>query len=180
MPSAADAVQGTPTALADPTDDPLDYPLSFASDQQLEALEDGVVTAAEYERSMLAMVQCMQEQGIEFEQLPQWDVTNTRMEYTYIAGRTMEENAQSARLRDECKLKHIGAVGYVWEQQGAPSEVRLAEARAALGGCLREAGVKGVPEQPTSAELGVFSTQEAFWPCAKRVETEFQLPGFAG
>jgi len=44
--------------------------LEGASEEQIEALRDDFVTAAEYERAMLAMARCMTEQGIVFQEEP--------------------------------------------------------------------------------------------------------------
>jgi hypothetical protein len=66
-----------------------------------------------------------------------------------------------------------------WIVQDLPEERKLQDARSALTKCLQAAGVK-VGDGATSEELAGLVGEEAFWPCAREVEREFQLPGFAG
>jgi hypothetical protein len=174
-----DVQSGDRSSAPHPSGDPLDFALTFASEEQLEALADGIVTHAEFERATLAMVQCMIDEGITFELMPVWDETKTRMDFHFIAGTTIEETFVTTAIRDDCNLRHRGAVGHVWRMQTAPSEASLIAARAALGDCLRDAGLE-VSDAPSSSDLTALADDPAFWPCAQQIQVEFGIPGFAG
>jgi hypothetical protein len=164
----------------DPVADAAAFALAHATEEQKGALADGIVTASEYEAATLATASCLTEQGIALADAPHWDEeTRTRMRFSFVGGPTIEESQKTNALYEECRLKYSAAVEHLWITQDLPSETTLQKARASLEKCIREAGLD-VPEGATSAELGSFSTNEAFWPCAKAAEREFQLPGFAG
>lgn len=164
----------------DPATNPVAFVRQFSTPEQAAALADGVVTASEYERSVLATAQCMTEQGIQFVDPPHWDkATNTRLQFSYVAGDTVDKSRTTNDTYDRCRNRFSTAVEQLWQLQDAPSERKLQQARAALGDCLRDQGVQ-VPEGATSEDLAIFSAQEAFLACARKVEAEFQIPGFVG
>lgn len=154
--------------------------LEGASEEQIEALLDDFVTAAEYERAMLAMARCMTEQGIVFQEEPHWDEeTHSRIRFLYIAGATREAATASAVIYEACRKEHSTAVESYWGSQTSADESTLQRARAALAVCLNRSGFD-VPANASAQDFADLATEEAFWPCAKEIEIEYQLPGFAG
>lgn len=154
--------------------------LEGASEEQAEALKDDVVTAAEYERAMLAMARCMADRGIVFQEEPHWDEeTHSRIRFLYIAGLTRDDAAASSAVYEACRKEHSTAVEWYWLSQTSADESTLQRARAALAACLNRSGFD-VPSNASAQDFADLTSEEAFWPCAKEIEIEYQLPGFAG
>ena len=164
------------------SDEPTVDPTSGAvSPEQSEAIADGVITQAEYEKAVFATVQCLIDAGVRIVGEPAYDEeTGTRLSFEWDGGPTMEESLKTNELYFECKRTHSGAVESLWAAQNEPSEAELNAARKALGDCLRIAGVPGVPPNPSSEDFVPFIQHPAFEGCAAEAAREYRVPNFFG
>lgn len=175
-----DESPGIPSPV-DPIRNPVAFAVANASPEQLPPLADGVVTADEYEASVLNTVQCMTEQGISMAEAPHWDKeTGSRMSFSFHGSTTIEDSQKQNAIYEGCRLRFMAAIEHVWLVQHLPSEKKLQEAEDALRICLKASGLEVPAGLPSDELTDAFSNDEAFWTCAKKVEVEYQIPGFVG
>jgi hypothetical protein len=123
--------------------------LETASQFERAIISDGEVTAAEYERAVLATLSCMDEHGLSHseaifnDQASRWDYQ--------IGPWTEEEDAENYALFLDCWENHEQGVESVWVNQNAPSEANLQQIREAILMCLREHGLQA-DDYPTFVE----------------------------
>jgi hypothetical protein len=130
---------------------------------------------------MLRMMRCVEDGGVEIIDGPSWDEeTGTKIEFSMSGGATHDSVEEKRTVYNRCYEQYSAAIEWMWTVQNSPSEETLSAARAALGECLREAGVAEVPGQPTSAQLGAYADREEYWLCSEQVGAEFGVSNFAG
>jgi len=151
---------------------------TLGDSSQLEAVADGDLTPAEYERALTAFVACMMEQGLEFRSAPsisdEGDLT-----YQVFAGRSEVEIAATERVIDECRFRHVTILERIWAwQQFRDSQQERNDARRLLSQCLRERNIDA-PELPDDASLAdLLETHPMdFQECMKRAFDESGATG---
>jgi predicted dehydrogenase len=146
------------------------------TDFQEAALADGVVTFAEYERAMLATIECLRDGGVEVTDAT--PVPGDRLTFEFYSGDDDREAVRAAY--QDCYERFAVAIDRAWATANAPTEEELQEARQALAECLRDAG-EDVPEQPALEDfVRLQQTAEAFGRCSQAISEEFGIPNFAG
>lgn len=153
--------------------------LETTSEFQRNLLQDGELTYEEYETSVLATVQCLQEHGVTISVEPR-AVAGRRLEFVYESTEANDASVSSAY--DSCYIKYQNLVDIAWFQQTRPTEALLATARAALAACIREAGVP-LPDHPTSSDFRqlALSGEPAVPRCQQKISAEFDISeGFIG
>lgn len=156
----------------------LDSRLQGAAPEQAEALADGRVTLDEYRDALDLTRACVEAGGlaVTFAE-PVGGVVQLS-----VAAPAGMDPSRSDQIFQSCVTAHLRAVGQAWALQTRPDEPTLQAARDVLGSCLRAAGVAGVPEHPTQAELGTLSARglTEFGPCSEQAGEQFNLPAFGG
>ncbi|RLP74523.1 hypothetical protein D9V32_12590 [Mycetocola tolaasinivorans] len=168
----ASVVLGLVSCAAEPTAAPFDIALVKESTTpfQLTILEDGVVTAAEYESAVLAHRSCVENAGAspgEIESLGH----NQRGFQVEIIADTEEEAARIDSLAEACHGEYLSDVADVWVYQQLLSEKELDAIRPDVASCLRDVGIK-VSDTFTMKELYTqlerLANTSALQPCMDR------------
>jgi hypothetical protein len=112
--------------------------LDSANDFTREIIEDGLVTAEEYERAVFRTVQCMDEAGVEHTE-PEFKEYRfeSRWEYSIVGG--IGSAADNAYI--ECRDAYQSAVSAIWAVQNEPTEAEKQMATEEHLACAREAGI---------------------------------------
>jgi hypothetical protein len=119
------------------------------SDFQAEILEDGFVSPSEYERAVLATVECLRDAGVAVAG-PAWTVDGRFFLYTFTA----EEGDHRALVaNDRCFDEYLSDVQEVHAKQTEPTEEELREAAADYARCLRSEGIAEADEAMSVPEL---------------------------
>lgn len=159
----------------------------MADDEQREAMADGEVTFAEYEAAALRAVQCVDEINGEIYGEARYDERT----HTYqVAARqpppasgqidlNSPDQVRMAKATDACWKSHWNGINNAWAAQNQPTEQEMFDARQALAACLREAGIE-VPDPASQEDFAGLERTESYFPCVKRIEQEFGIPGFGG
>jgi hypothetical protein len=119
--------------------------MASATDFQRAAIEDGTVTAAEYEAAVLATLQCAEEQGILHSTpvLTQGGVSAPK--WRYVLGPWPEDqDAEFQSAFDQCFDDYQSVVVGVWVQQEGPTGEELIDAQERIAQCMRERGLEDV------------------------------------
>ncbi|MGN8553446.1 UNVERIFIED_CONTAM: hypothetical protein OHV15_12770 [Microbacterium sp. SLM126] len=143
------AAQGTDSAH-DTLD--LDALLEETTDFQREIVEDGVVTAAEFERALLARRECVADVGA----TPGDIYTGSNGELTFDYDITAESDDEALAIQrdaDACLQDYFADVGTVWAYQRLLSPAEREEMRPRALACLDAAGLTELPEEATLAEM---------------------------
>ena len=158
-----------------------DVAWSMATEEQREAMDDGVVTFAEYEAAALRVVQCIDEIGGDIHGEAPYNERTQRFELA-ARGRLASDPAEEERRTREtaaCYEQYWNGINQAWGSQNQPTEQELHEARQAFAQCLRDAGVS-VPDPASQEDFAGLEQQEAFVPCAERIGEEYGIPYFGG
>src|SRR5690606_24039307 len=99
-------------------------------------IEDGYVTAAEYEAAVLEVMRCLDEHGIPHTE-PELQETVDGPRWRYTTGPySNEELEEKGHIHDECDMAYLRTVLGFWVDQNAPSEREVQERDAAFVQCL--------------------------------------------
>ncbi|HET7737187.1 MAG TPA: hypothetical protein VFK32_01300 [Tepidiformaceae bacterium] len=123
------------------------------SEEQRDALADGGLTFAEYERAVLAEVECLTAEGLTIRTPPVYDPIERRFRFNYTSASGSDARAQQdavLAVADACTLQHSGMVGAVWGLLNQPTPEEIAEAREAIMECLRASDVAEHPPVGTA------------------------------
>jgi hypothetical protein len=138
------------------------------------------VTFEDYERAVLAYMQCYREAGFEVTDVTPVPGQQLRFFASYPNGRMENTGEFVRRVGQECFTPEIKATFEAWIDATRPSEERLQAAREALGECLRDAG-EIVPASPSTEDFVRLQQQSAaFADCSSEVGEEFGIPNFGG
>jgi len=120
-----------------------------ASDYQVAILEDGVVTASEYERSILDTLQCIRQNGVDAVG-PELDPVTGQ--FTYLV-RASETGATNERIAASCVAEHSDLVerAFLYSVPIA-SESEREQLIDATVACLADLGYD-ISRAPTDSEL---------------------------
>lgn len=132
--------------------------LQSANDFTREIIEDGVVTAEEYERAVFRTIQCMDEAGIEHtEPVFKEYRFNSRWEYSVVGGIGSEAND----LYAECYDDYERAAASIWSAQNVPSEEEQQMVDEEYLACVQEAGLDVATLDELNALVSSRSLSEA-------------------
>lgn len=124
--------------------------LEGASDFEKEILEDLLVTQAEYERAVLATVDCVRDQFPELEiEGPYTSPNGFTMTFDYVAhtGNDPDSVDEFSHLVDEADAACEGfraGIESVWVEQHIPSGVEREEMQQAFVDCADRVGLSGL------------------------------------
>ncbi len=104
---------------------------------QAEILSDGVVTVDEFERSFLASIQCMEDQGLSVEYTFDAEAVAWSMEAIAPTEDALDE---LDKIQQECMAEYQDTVQAVFSFQNRPSAEQLETEARKLASCLREYG----------------------------------------
>jgi hypothetical protein len=125
---------------------------------QREILADGNVTFAEYERSTLATIRCLEAAGFVVEGPFPRNGTDTRyLDFSYEARARAGETAESVARRlqadgNGCEQQFRSAVARVWEYQHLLTPAQREGQRTLLIACLRAGGLT-IADDASEAEV---------------------------
>lgn len=139
-----------PDAVPDRLD--LDALMDETTEFQRAIIEDGVVTAAEFERALLARRECVAEAGA----TPGGIYTGSNGELTFdydITAESEEESLAIARDADACLEDYFADVGSVWAYQRVLSPAERDAMRPKALACLEDAGLTDLPENATAIAM---------------------------
>ena len=153
--------------------------IASSSQFQRELLSDGRLTYEEYERAVLATVQCVKDNGIEIAKEIH-SAPGKRIAFEFVGGTTEDERARASAVYEDCYREFEETVDLVWAEQNAPDEKTLELARDALAQCLRAGGYQGLPAHPEREDFKLARGHLAFPPCQRRISQEYDLVGFGG
>jgi hypothetical protein len=141
-----------PTSEADTLD--IDAVLEGTTPFQHEILEDGVVTAAEYERALLARRECVADAGATPGDIYEGSAGELTFDFEITAA-TEEEVLAVQEAADACLPDYFADVGSVWAYQRLLSPAEREEMRPKALACLDGAGLTELPEDATPADMAV-------------------------
>lgn len=121
------ADEGQPAAVRD---------LANVPEPQREILADGTVTEVEYERAVLAMLQCLADNGVQHT-APVWVQGRDRATLTFEMS---SSGSDTVGVYDTCFVEYQREVEVAWVLQHAPSEVERQARRAVVVQCMNERG----------------------------------------
>jgi hypothetical protein len=168
---------------------PLPINPTALADQDFEStlLADGDVSFEDYERAFLAYSKCAEDAGWSFVEQPR---LTSRMNYEFrwvmIGGANLPPDAMQAAQQtlEKCRLANFDELQRVWSLKTALSDSERQVARDQLGDCLRDRGVKDVPQHPASSDWERFivvgsgmdlTSRQAFRECKAAVQDAFGL-----
>ena len=124
---------------------------------QAAILDDGVVTAGEYEKAVFDAAECLRAKGLIVHE-PRWENVDEMKVYE-IQGSPIpiDASAEEIEAQDrfvtgairECWIEHEAFVAEAWQNQEIPSEAERSQLVDGLVACLRRAGVKDLPASPS-------------------------------
>ena len=149
---------------------------SVASEYTRPLVDDGVVTFAEYEKSLFAMLQCLGEAGVYPDQPPVLDASR---HYSYGLVIPSNDKDQADKAIASCRSYYFEAVQRAWGTYKPPGfDELLAQARDTVGSCASNAGIE--VERPVShAEMVELLRKEdpRFLTCVSQAQQSFKLYG---
>lgn len=153
---------------------------SEATSSQRAALQDGELTFPEYESAALRTVQCINDAGgmrgeAKFDRASSSYTLGARWE---SSGST-DDDRRKQEESDACYAEHWNGINQAWAAANQPSEQELIDARAALGDCLRTAGID-IPSPPSEQDIQERRGTAGFFSCLTQVQEEFGIPNFGG
>ena len=154
------------------SDSELTEALESGGEGELEFLEDGELSFAEYQNAFLQFQHCVETGGGEFVPRP---TLTARREYTWdiiITG------AVPPTIVKTCRERYFTSTQHLWSRFVAPSQEDLELARSYLRQCLTEAGE--ITETASSWDRLVSNPSDQFLDCVEAMQEEFGLPGFVG
>lgn len=158
---------------------------SSTSAFQREALQDGVLTFAEYESAVLQMASCVEDSGGEVK----LDL-NVRGGYKHIISYPIDRTDVAAAVQ-KCVTDSLSVIEQLWAEVTAVPELDLQTAMVEMRTCLID---RGFPDPPVTSEpsdfrlymrtlnsRGEFSEERMteYQECAQRVEDKWGLSYFA-
>lgn len=124
---------------------------SETSDFQSEILEDQVVTAAEYEKALLAHRQCVSDAGAKVSEI--YETVNHQLTFDWeVEAATDEELERILAEADLCLPEYFDDVGLVWSEQNVLSPEEKQAIQPKVIECLQQAGLT-VPDTATFLEI---------------------------
>lgn len=121
------------------------------SDYQKKILQDGTVSAAEYEQAIMASWQCVKDTGAVAD--PVTPHGNRELGFGYlIEAATDEQMAQMEQAAEECHTTYASDVSAVWANQNVLSAEDRDKKRPEVVECLRSHDVE-VADDATSEQL---------------------------
>lgn len=141
-----------PSAQTDPLD--IGAILDDTTPFQRDILDDGVVTAAEFERALLARRECVSEAGATPGEI--YEGRNGELTFDYDITADNDEELQSIQSQaDACLADYFSDVGSVWAYQRLLSPEEREAMRPRALACLDEAGLTGLAEDATASDMAV-------------------------
>jgi hypothetical protein len=128
--------------------------LESTTDFQREIIGDGVVTAPEFERALLARRECVADAGAE----PGDIYTGSNGELTFDYDITAEDEEEALTIQqsaDECLPEYFTDVGAVWAYQRLLSPAERDAMRPDALACLESAGLTGLPDDASVADMSL-------------------------
>jgi hypothetical protein len=120
------------------SDQELQVLLQSANDFTREIIEDGLVTAEEYERAVFRTIQCMDEAGVEHTEPVFTEYRfDTRWEYSVVGGIGSATND----LYTQCHEDYERDVALVWSAQEAMTESEQQMVDEEYLACVKETGI---------------------------------------
>lgn len=117
--------------------------LGNASEFGREIVADGEVTAAEYERAVLATKRCIEDEGFAVEG-PTLAANGVLLDLVIVnGGEDADGNSRVRPVYDRCSGEFLEPVSMVYAEQQVPSEEERREQLASLVTCFEDAGVSG-------------------------------------
>lgn len=133
-----------------------------------EVLADGMVTTAELEAAILAVVACMGEEGLVVEVVIT-DVDKGEYHLGYGAGPTERDLEGALAIERICNERFLIAVANAYSRQIAPSQDEFLRQYGELARCLEERGIEVAGPTPEGVTDAVFSHPEDYADCSEQV-----------
>lgn len=146
-----------------------------ARGDEAEVLADGKLTFPEYEKSVLATVDCLNGIGSTGVSAT---LSSSGTRYHLRFSVPADDNEAMIRA-DECLANHLNAVESAWQFLHRPTETQLTTARQALIACLEGAGID-VPDEPAPALFVSLAQIPEYQKCTTDIQSQFDVPGFGG
>lgn len=148
-----------------------------APEEQKAVLRDGELTAAEYERAVLATLQCLRDEGIVIRTEPAIDETGWRIRYEISGGPDIASVERTSAIYDACLDEHQTYIEHVWSVMNGPTEAEWQAAVELLFECLAEASESGaVPPAFNSPDFFPWLEANGLWEefqvCRAKVNSE--------
>jgi hypothetical protein len=116
--------------------------LTSANDFVRPLIADRAVSADEYERAVLRVMQCLDDEGVRHSQ-PELTQTLDGPRWTYTVGPAAELDAQrQTAVHDRCDAEYLRVPLTFWEAQSQPSEADLRQRDSDYLACLQDAGLE--------------------------------------
>lgn len=134
-------------------DSPADAVPEGLSDYQSAILADGVVDYAEYERSNLALVECLNSAGFDTIgplESPQEGFLIVNIVPSEVTPDALDQADVAYRA---CDQQYSESVFRIYQQQHVPTGSEIVEQARELTDCLVNAGLEGLSDEPTVREL---------------------------
>ncbi|WP_157521029.1 hypothetical protein [Microbacterium sp. Leaf159] len=152
----------------------VDSLVESTSEYQKPLLEDGVVSADEYEQSLLAYRTCVEDAGATPSEI--YEAGNGEKAFDYQVFAVDDEDLERINaLAEECLPEYFQDVGKVWAYQQLLSPEELQDLRPDVAECLRGVGID-VDDDFTlddlAARVGELEDQSVIQPCVQK------YPGF--
>jgi len=124
------------------------------TDFQAQILDDGVVTDAEYEEAVIALLTCVEDAGF-YAYGPLWGGTPYRLQYYFGRSNTDSEKEQERAMTvtEGCIAQYTSQVEALWLEQQAPTPDEAHERLEAYKDCLEQAGMVGIEAVSDLGEL---------------------------
>lgn len=160
--------------------------IAAASDTQIEAAQDSLVTFAEYEHIVLDTIRCYERIGYE----SRYGLLLTASGYFYLEFVPTKQVDLSAD-KAECRRK-LDPIHRIWSEANVKSvsnpvtQDLLNDASGAFWDCMDTAGVErgevppGIEAVQAVLSRGLPSEISALMACQEAILLEFGLPGFVG
>lgn len=141
---------------------------SSATEFQRAVLRDGHLTFAEYERSVLATMECLRAEGVTIRTEPAPCPEPWRLTFSFSAGPNLDRvNA----IYDRCYDDHQSYVDYVWAVMNEPTEEELIDAREQVVECAGSEASVPLLNSPAFVEWIIgFDGGPGFVECIRRIE----------
>lgn len=129
-----------------------------AGEFQQEILADGLVEPGEYEKAVLAALQCLDQAGIPHGEPVLTSKGARAPKWRFIVGPYPPGSESTA---EECQTTYLNAVAAVWSAQEAPSEEELQAVRDEAVRCARERGIEATDYETMIAQIDAMPEGEA-------------------
>lgn len=120
---------------------------------QQDMLRDGTVTPSEYERSVLATVECLTDEGVQHS-TPLLAGTPPKQKWRYTYNFDLADKERVDAIYRRCFGTYEETVAAVWSIQNGPTEEELKRQKKDVVTCLADRGQIFVDYEDVVAQLG--------------------------